>query len=66
MTFRFVGTGEVTIDPDPTEFVGLSVAEATEALCDMLAEEYPEFDVPYNDIVMAADELVTHACATES
>lgn len=66
MNYRFVGTTEVTISPDPTEFVGLTVHEAAQALEKLLADEYPKVDVPYNDIVMAADELVTFACAIES
>ncbi len=66
MTFRFVGTCEVVIDCDPGEFTGMSVPEATEVLQEMLAEEYPEVDVPFDDLVMAADELVTFSCALES
>ncbi len=66
MNFRFVAVTEVEISVDPTEFTGLSVSDATEILEEMIAEEYPEVDVPYDDIVLAADELVTVACAIES
>lgn len=56
---RLVGTTEVTLNPDPKEFVGLSVDRAAQVLQKMLEEEYPGVDIPFNDIVMEADRLVT-------
>lgn len=64
MNLRFYGTMEATLEVDPDEFRGMSVVDATATLEEMLEEEYPEVDFPYDDIVMAADELVTAACAS--
>lgn len=66
MMMRFVGTTEVTLNPDPKEFVGMSVDRAAAALQKMLEEEHPRVDIPFNDIVMEADRLVTEAVGCAS
>lgn len=62
MNLRFVGTTEIELNVDPEEFRGLNVEDTVNALAEMLDDEYPEVDIPFDDVVMAADELVTAAC----
>jgi molybdopterin converting factor small subunit len=62
MNLRFYGTVELELDVDPGEFRGMNVPAATQALEDMLEEMHPEVDISFDDIVMAADELVTASC----
>ena len=61
MIFRFNGYTEVAIDPDPREFVGMNVPAVTRELERLLDEVAPHVDVPFSDIVNAADAIVTEA-----
>lgn len=54
MINRFFGTTEVELDIDPAEFAGMPTDEVVDAITTMLEEEYPDVDVNYEDVVLAA------------
>lgn len=57
MVLSFMGIKEVTLDVDPSEFVGMHVDCVKDELLYLLMSEHPGFDFDSDDLMRMAREV---------